>query len=95
MEESILTITAPDDLIQAVMVAFAAEKGLDVDNATPEELEAQDAAEVSRPEERQEEKPAESTPGRKICPGSYLPLVVGLTGYQILRTRKDSKKKRQ
>jgi hypothetical protein len=40
MEESILTITAPDDLIQAVMVAFAAEKGLDVDNATPEELEA-------------------------------------------------------
>jgi photosystem II stability/assembly factor-like uncharacterized protein len=66
---------------------------------TPEEREAQEAAEEPLEEEsqeaenqeaeNQEEKPQESSPGRQVCPGSYLPLVVGLAGYQIWITRKS------
>ena len=65
---------------------------------TPEELEAQEAVEESLQAEHQEEEPRdkesrESSPGRQICPGSVLPLVFGLVGYQNWTTRKSGKKR--
>ncbi len=66
---------------------------------TPEELEVQEAAEEpleeeSQEAEHQEAEPQESSPGRQVCPGSYLPLVVGLAGYQIWTTRKSSMRRK-
>jgi len=56
---------------------------------TTEEPEVQEAEDSAR-----EEEPTESAPGRQICPGSYLPLLFGLAGYQILVTRKSTKRKK-
>jgi len=55
---------------------------------TSEELQAKAASEVG--ESTQDDEPAKSDPGRQICPGSYIPLVFGLAGYQNWRRRKTS-----
>lgn len=39
MANRTLSITAPEDLMQPTIVAYAAEAGVDVENATQEELE--------------------------------------------------------
>ena len=54
-----------------------------------QEAEVQEAEDSAR-----EEEPTESVPGRQICPGSYLPLLFGVSGYQILVTRKFTKRKK-